>query len=120
MDSMLYPTFQPVERRGIIPNIYLPEDYKERIPLFYERKGREKVGYYVNEIQKILRDSDLEFDVRLEWNEILGLTGIQIGMQSGMDLVDDGRPSFQEHNLTTKTGFVGAIILTKYISELLK
>ena len=97
MDYRLYPTFIIAEHKGIIPNIPVPEDYKERISEFYKKKGKEKIEDYVTGLEKYMKSFGV-VDIRLNW-----------------DL-----PWFQEHNLGGLNGFMAACIATKYVSELLK
>ena len=57
MDYRLYPTFIIAEHKGIIPNIPVPEDYKERISEFYKKKGKEKIEDY-NEVEERIHKYD--------------------------------------------------------------
>lgn len=119
---MIYPTFLVSSEKGIIPNIPLPADYKERVPKFY-KKGRKKiVEEYVDGLERMLARSKLTEapEIRLRWDQNLGLTNISIGVHGGLDLNDDYLPHFQEHNLGGEYGFFAAFIAMQYVSELLK
>jgi hypothetical protein len=116
---MLYPAFDFIEQRGqIIPNIRLPENYKELVPKFYEQGRKPDVEDYARTIQENFLKGDLE--IKLNWNKEQGLTNISVGPSGGLDLSEQGWPKFQEHNLGTKTGIASGFIAMKYISELLK
>lgn len=121
MDSILYPYFQIIEQRGqLIPSINLPENYKELVKTFYAEKGRESIEKYVEDLKRIIKGSSLETDINLQWDKETGLRNISVGPSGGLDLNEGGWPSFQEHNLGTKTSFVAGAVAQKYISELLK
>jgi hypothetical protein len=121
--AMIYPTFQIIEDRGIIPRVYLPRDYKERVKRFYEQKRQEEIAQYVNELEKMLAQESIvkvNPDIKLQWDDTNGLINISIGYPGGFDLIDNGCAHFQEHNLSTKSALTAACIATKYVSELLK
>ena len=121
MNWMTYPTFTIVRDKGLIPNIHLPEDYKERVRKFYDQGRKEEVEQYKSELEKLLRDGENSMGIRLRWDEQKGLTNIGVGIHGGLDLLDlYGEASFQEHNLGWTNGFIAAAIATKYVSELLK
>jgi len=119
MDYITYPTFSIVERRGIIPNIPLPEDYEALVPRFYEEGRRETVEKYKTKLEKLLEERGTPLDIRLQWDERRGLTNISVGTQGGLDL-NDLNGTFQEHNLGWTNGFMAGFIAMKYVSELLK
>lgn len=119
MDSMVYPTLEIVEGRGIIPRICLPRNYKTLIPLFYEEGRRKTVETYAKELEEYIAGGRLETKIRLQWNEEKGLINISVGT-AGLDLNERGWPSFQEHNLGGHFSFAASAVATKYISELLK
>lgn len=123
MDSMLYPTIPFFEERGFIPRILLPRDYKEIVPQFYKQNRKKTVESYAREIEKELLEGKL--DIRLNWDEEVGLRNIGIGASGGLDLDEESAwPMFREHNLggkTTKsTGLATGLIAMCYVSELLK
>ncbi|MBU4086941.1 MAG: hypothetical protein KKB21_05190, partial [Nanoarchaeota archaeon] len=94
-----------------------------RVQRFYEQGRRGDIEEYVTELEKMLAQESLvnsSPEIKLKWDKELGLTNISIGVHGGFDLVDDGNPQFQEHNLSTGNGGIAAYISTKYISELLK
>ena len=116
-----YPTIEIIEGRGIIPNINLPGNFRELVPLFYQQKRREKVEEYIRKLIDGFRETSLEHAIELQWDENLGLTNIAVGVHSGLDLNDDyAIPHYQEHNLGFTNSLVAAMVAMKYISELLK
>ena len=114
MDFMLYPTFEIVDNRGIIPSIRLPREYLEIIPKFYEQGRKEDVEEHTKSLQELSNTK-----IRLQWDEKKGLTNISIGT-AGLDLNEYGWPSFQEHNLGGNYSLYTGSIAMKYISEMLK
>jgi len=120
MDTFLYPSFEVVEGRGIIPRIYLPGNYTELVERFYQSGAREELNEYAHGIEKLLESGGELLDIRLNWNNVHGLTNISVGTQSGLDLNTDGIPHFQEHNLGWLNSFIAGAIAMKYLSELLK
>ncbi|MBS3078884.1 hypothetical protein J4218_02070 [Candidatus Pacearchaeota archaeon] len=119
-DWMVYATLEPVEGRGLIPNVNLPIRFKELVPRFYEQKRKEEVEEYVERLKRDTKGSKLEIEIRLQWDEKNGLTNISLGPSGGLDLTTEGWPNFQEHNLGNYSSIVGYAIATKYVSELLK
>lgn len=122
MDFMVYPTFEINERRGILPTIRLPLNYKELIVRFNRDGKRAEIEDYVNKLEPMLKKTlNLDLPIRLQWDNNRGLTHISIGPSGGFYFEErHGWPSFTEHNLGTLTGIVATMITTKYISELLK
>lgn len=120
MDWMLYPTFTIVSGRGIIPCIRLPRNFRDLVPVFYREGRKDNIGRYVDELQKVFSGGSYSPDVKLNWDDTLGLRNISVDVHGGLDLSLDGWPSFQEHNLGGQNGFVAASIAMEYISELLK
>lgn len=120
MDFRLYPTFQFIESRGqFLPNIHLPDNYREIVPLFYEEGRKESVEEYAKTLEEKYLKGELE--IKLLWDEQDGLTNISVGPSGGLDLEDRGRSAYyQEHNLGTRTGIASGFIAMFYISELLK
>ncbi len=118
---MLYPTFIIHEERGLIPNLYLPINFKEDyIPRFNEKKKKEVVEKYSADLERVLHQTNLKTDIKLQWDKLTGLTNISLGIHGGLDLDLDDIPCFREHNLGIYNSFVGAAIAMKYISDLLK
>jgi hypothetical protein len=116
LDYMDYPTFTPVEGRGLIPTIRLPKDYKELISGFYRQGRKEIIEEFVDQVRNLS-----ELDIMLQWDNCLGLTNISIGIHGGLDLSDDpGVPVFQEHNLGGTSCLEVAAIAQEYVAELLK
>lgn len=122
MDSMIYPTFELDKERGFLPRVCLPRNFKELVPVFYGRGGREKFEKYVRDFEKLCRESSFasELEVRLNWDEKEGLRNISLGIHAGFDLNDSGWPNFQEHNLGMHYSLIAGAIAQKYVSELLK
>jgi len=120
--EIIYPTFEIVEGRGLIPRILLPPDFRERIPRFYAQKREITIAAYAKELEELRKLERKEIPIRLQWDNILGLTNISLGIHGGLDLYSEGGswPCFQEHNLSTGNGFIGFCVASKYISELLK
>ncbi|MEK6859666.1 MAG: hypothetical protein AABX54_02515 [Nanoarchaeota archaeon] len=121
MDFMIYPTFEIVEGRGVIPRIYLPRDFKKLVPIFYEQGRKQEVIDYVHGLARMIEDENFK-NIRLNWDDVLGLRNISISSSCGLDLDVSGWPNFQEHNLggSGRASFIGGAIAMKYISELLK
>ena len=90
IDSLLYPYIQNIKGR-FIPVVRLPTDYKERVKIFYEENGRDKLEEYARSL------SDEEREIRLNWDERLGLKNISL-LSSGLDL-DERTYMFIEHNV---------------------
>lgn len=118
--EMLYPTFEIVEGIGLIPNIYLPDNFKELVPKFYEQGRKEEIEKYKSGLEKILKSPTSETEIILNWDNTLGLKNIKVGIHGGLDLNDSILTHFEAHNLSTKTSMVAGSIAMKYISELLK
>lgn len=110
----IYPNFIVDQERGLIPNIKLPEDYLERVLLFYKQARKQNVLEIVRTLNK------LEDSILLKWDDKKGLTSISIGLAGGLDLNEDGIPSFQEHNLYTSKSLIAGAIAQQYVDELLK
>src|SRR3989338_9046755 len=127
MDSMLYPIFDPIKhRRVILPNIRLPQDFRELVPRFYEQGRKERLVKYVSNVKSVLeRDPTGKLiehpEIILTWHEKFGLEKIEIGPAS-LYLADalGSSPNFHEYNLGTHDGYVTGIIAMAYVSELLK
>ncbi|MBT4135517.1 hypothetical protein HOD75_03455 [archaeon] len=118
MEFMFYPTFEVVEGRGILPKIYLPSDFEELVPKFYEQERRKTVEDYVRNLDGCF---ERDLGIRLNWDDRWGLRNIS-GIGLGLDLDERGLPNFQEHNLggTGKSSFVLGAVAMKYVSELMK
>lgn len=121
MDSLIYPTFEIIEQRGaLIPDISLPDNYLELIQMFYSQGRKNDIEDYAKGLEHIIKETQLEIDIRLKWDDRLGLKNISNGY-SGLDLDESwSPPSFKEHNLGTISGFVLGAVAIKYVSELIK
>ena len=120
--GMLYPTFELHPDRGILPKIYLPNNFKELVPKFYEQGGKEEIEKYTDNISKLSKKLFRlleEPEIRLNWDDEKGLTNISLGTHPGFDLNEQYIPQFQEHNLGMYYSIIAGIIAQKYISELL-
>ena len=117
---MLYPTYEVLIDHGIIPNIRLPEDFKELVTNFYDQERKADVVSYSIELEKILGNSRIKPGIRLAWHDTLGLTNISVGTHGGLDLNESSCPRFREHNLGGINGVAAGMVATKYVSELLK
>ena len=107
-----YPVLNIWEDRAI-PNVVLPEDYKEKIEEFYRCGCREEVEEYVGKLSSL---SDIE--IRLTWDENLGLKNINLGVHAGLDLDETGG-RFTEHNIWSLEQAVPVfLVATKYASLL--
>ncbi|MDP3987048.1 MAG: hypothetical protein Q8P81_02370 [Nanoarchaeota archaeon] len=114
-----YPHFGYVENRGhIFPEIDLPSDYLELVPIFYEQGGREKIEDLARNLESGLEDIFGKTEIKLKWDHEKGLTNISLGPSGGFDLNQYGR--FQEHNLGTKTSLMAGAIVMNYVYELLR
>jgi hypothetical protein len=121
--GFIYPTFQIIEGRGIIPRVLLPPDFLQRIPVFYKQGRKSRVERYVDDLRKMMSAGKLtgEFpEINLQWDDEKGLVNISLGSQGGYDLTDEGLPSFQEHNLGGEIAYAAGFIAMQYVSELLK
>jgi hypothetical protein len=117
--SMLYPTFQVSAEGRIVPNIHLPENFRELVPKFYAQKRKGNVEQLVTDIRERQERAHMPLDIKLKWHPEDGLTNISVG-HGGLDLIEDGMPSFQEHNLDGASSLIAAAIAQGYVSELLK
>ena len=71
----------------------------------------------------MVKGSELEDEIKLQWDDELGLTNIKIGVASGLDLNEEslGWPGFQEHNIGGITrGYIVGAVAMKYVQELYK
>ncbi|GEM_PF-2502175 len=119
---MVYPTFQIHDEKGIIPRIYLPQNFRELVRKFYEKGRKERFESYVRELETKLKPMPgfRGLEIKLQWDDEKGLTNVSLGTNPGFDLNEDGWPHFQEHNLEGLSSFAAGAIATKYVSELLK
>jgi len=114
-----YPHFLFVEPRGqIFPGISLPADYRERMPSFYSRSGREWLETFAKQLENGSEGILGKPDIRLQWDDQRGLVNISIGPSGGLDLNEWDR--FQEHNLGTSTSLITGAIVINYVYELLR
>jgi hypothetical protein len=120
MDSMLYPTFEIVPDRGVLPRVYLPKNFKNLVPKFYKEGRMRNIAHYSKELEKIFLENTFNNSINLCWDKKRGLTSITIGSGAGLDLEDKGLPKFQEHNLGNYNGYLAGLVAMKYVSELLK
>jgi len=115
----LLPTFQVIPNSKIIlPNIYLQPDFKERVPLFYSQGRKEIIETYSRNIAEVVKGTPYDLEVRLMWDDILGLRNIGAGLAAGLDLEDDVMPKFVPHNLGITSGYIAGIIAIQYVAEL--
>lgn len=119
MDWFSYPTFEVVTDRRVIPRIFLPENYLDLVPRFYEIGGKATVNAYAKDLEELLDLSGTLMDIRLNWDDKKGLANISVGTQGGLDL-NESSGHFQEHNLGWLNSFIAGSVAMKYISELLK
>ena len=122
---MLYPNLDILgepERRMILPQVMLPTDYKERVPLFYAAKGREEIDRYAKNLTDALKETPgLRTKINLNWDKEEGLRNIGIGSHAGFDLDDNaGYPKFRVHNLEWLNSIPAFLVATAYVKELLK
>jgi hypothetical protein len=115
-----YPRLLIAGNQGIVHDINLPADFKELVPKFYQQNRKKDVEKYASDLMKLLDDSGKPTDIRLNWDDNLGLTNIGIGTQGGLDLEESLTPKFREHNLRFLNSFYGLAVATKYIYELLQ
>ena len=52
--DMFYPTFEVYPGTGIIPNIHLPDDYKELVKKFYETGSKKEIEAYKENLEKVI------------------------------------------------------------------
>jgi len=121
MHSMTYPNFIVHEERGtLIPYIKLPTDFRELVPRFYEKGGKEKIEKYKKEIMESTVVGEGQ-EILLRWHSVKGLEHISIvESRAGLDLNEDGFPSFQEHNVQWKSALILSAIAMEYVRELLR
>lgn len=119
--EITYPTFEPDGWR-IIPSIRLPLNYRELIPLFYENNGKEIIEEYVEALEGLCRLQRTMgvLEIGLRWDDEKGLTNINLGTHSGLDLDTSLTPRFSEHNIGFGNSFIGGAVAMKYVSELTK
>lgn len=121
IDFMHYPVFNIFEDSGILPDIRLPEDFLDLVPRFYDQGRKKDVEDYKDTLLKMIKGSPFETEIRLRWDEKLGLKNINIGSGSGLDLSIEGNwATFEVHNIGTYNGLSGGFIAMKYVFELLK
>ncbi len=121
--QLVYPTFQVFGGRGIFPNVWVPSDFLDRVPRFYEQGRREDVEKYAQDLGKMLSEGKISGgfpDIMLQWDEKRGLVNISVGIHGGFDLTNEDWPHFQEHNLGGENGYAAGFIAMEYVSELLK
>ncbi len=122
---LFYPSLDLIfdeREKLILPNIRLPPDYRERVPIFYERKGKEKIEEYMSNLMGAFKDiSAFQADMRLNWTEDQGLRNIRVGIHGGLDLSEErSSPRFEGHNLEWLNAIPPFFIATTYVRELLK
>lgn len=138
--ALCYPTF-PIYSDGktkvLLPRILLPPNYKELVPEFYRRGGKEDVEIYAKEVTAALSELkikiipeektltgvpvelNLEDILQLKWDTVHGLRGISFGDRIGYFLTQQGRPSFETYDMTTKTSLLAGPIAMHYVAKLL-
>lgn len=116
-DYINQPNFIPHQERGIIPFMPLPKDFREAIPKFYQEDKRKKIDEFVKVIERSFPDKGL--DLKLQWDETLGLTDISLSSQASAHL-DEDTGEFIEHNLGQIYSLIAMAIFLKYRAELIK
>ena len=114
MEDDIYPTFTRHPEGRLIPYVRLP-NYQEILPIFYQRKGKEKIEEYTREVEEIMKGK-----IRLRWNDDKGLTDIIIGSGGKCLYLDTEEREFIESNLDGWFAFYAAAIAQQYVAELLK
>jgi hypothetical protein len=109
----VYPRFGINAQGEIFPHVPIPRDYKELLPKFYERLGKEKV----DELTRGLRNRT-GLDIRLKWHEEHGLTNISTSAPGGFDL-DIRDCEFAPHNLDRIQTLAAGAIAMEYVRQLL-
>lgn len=118
MDSLLYPSLSISEDETVFSNLYLPEDYKIRVPIFYKCNGRDLIENYASCIARLCKTDNLESNIKLNWDDKIGLKNIILGSGAGLDLTDIGFPRFVDHNIGFYNVVPGLFIGMEYIKEL--
>ena len=112
------PNLAWVEHRGaFIPDINPPKNWKTGIQKFYEKGGREKLEKDVRRFSNSLESVFEKPELKLRWDEEIGLDGISLSVQQGIYFEDE---SWKEHNLGTKSSLIAMGILLNYYKELSK
>lgn len=129
IDSTFYPTIELTNGNHASPNIRLPNNYKELVPTFYSRGGREEIEAYSKKLQELLKSSNFATRVRLVWEtdkrEKLtdgGLTHILTNGKSRMNLEENAEhhTEYRGENLNIKNCLISETIAIQYIALLLR
>ena len=113
VDDLILPRIE-LNSGQAIPIVYLPEEgYEERVRVFLQSGGRESVTEYAKDLGALLRA-----DIRLNWDDRLGLVNIGIGPSAGFDL-DERSMKYSVHNIYSLEQAVPVfLVATKYVSML--
>ncbi len=120
--SWYFPHFQSC-REGILPDIKLPHNYRELVPKFYSQGRKEDVERFREDLTEFMKQTSLSgeaLEIRLLWNERLGLTNIGIGIHGGLDILDEDDGRYIPHNLGGKNGLYAGMIAIDYVRELMQ
>ncbi len=117
MPNTEYPSFIWSEQRGaLFFNAQLPKDYRTRIQGFYQSGGKKYLEELAENVSVSMEDIFGRINIKLQWDNEDGLTGISIDPSGGVYLK---KLSFVEHNLGTKTSLMTGAIIINYIKKLL-
>ena len=129
IDGNIYPTIELTKGKELAPHIRLPDNYRELVPIFYEKGGREYIENYIETLQEVLIEGKLRTKIRLEWETDRqgkltdgGLTHILTNGKSSLNLEEDTEhhPEYRGKNLNPQTCLVSEAVAMQYIAELLR
>ena len=64
---MLYPSFQLVNGRGILPLVRLPSNYESLVSRFYEEGGKREFEKYAAELEDMVKETmDFTLSIKLK------------------------------------------------------
>ena len=114
-----FPNLAWIENRGaFIPDIKPPIHWKTGIKDFYKNNGKEKIKKDTERFANSLESVFGKPELKLRWDDELGLDGISLSTQQGIYLNED--ENWQEHNLGTKNSLIAMGIILNYYKELSK
>ncbi|MDD5651462.1 MAG: hypothetical protein PHF86_13790 [Candidatus Nanoarchaeia archaeon] len=112
MVNIYYPKIDILDGMAA-PIVRLPKEYLKFIPNFYKNNGKEEVTKYSEDLISILN-----VDLRLNWDDKLGLRNIGLNGVAGFDL-DEEVYQYVSHNIySLKQAVPVFLVATKYISML--